>query len=375
MALDQGRITDEGIAQLKDRIGSNFSGDYLFTHNKVMTRQAIAHWCDSIGDYDNRLYRDKEYAKNTRYGSIIAPPCSLSSVYLITGMRAGGLPGVHSFHAGWDWLWLKPVKLNDTISCTYRPVDIVEKVSEFAKKTVIIYAEGVYRNQRDETVAKCIGWSIRAERGAASEKGKYREVKVHRIDEEQQKYIEECYEKEEVRGAKTRYWEDVKEGDELPQLIKGPLSIGDMNSWLGGMGSGGEAHVFRLSALRKHPDWGWRNPETGARETVGSGVHGQDKASKGIAIPVAYDLGCQRNSWVSQILTNWMGDDGWLKTLYCEYRRFNVFGDIQWIKGKVTKKRVEDGEHLVDCEVWSENQNGEITAPARGTVVLPSRAA
>ena len=42
-------------------------------------------------------------------------------------------------------------------------------------------------------------------------------------------------------------------------------------------------------------------------------------------------------------------------------------------KGKVSKKRVEKGEHLVDCEVWSENQNGEITAPARGTVVLPSR--
>ena len=92
MVLEEGRITDEGIAQLKDRIGSNFSGDYLFTHNKVMTRQTIAHWCDSIGDYDNRLYRDKEYAKNTRYGNIIAPPCSLSSVYL-----GGGGPARCSF--------------------------------------------------------------------------------------------------------------------------------------------------------------------------------------------------------------------------------------------------------------------------------------
>jgi len=47
----------------------------------------------------------------------------------------------------------------------------VEKKSEFALRTVIIYAEGIYRNQRDEIVAKNIGWSIRAERGTARDQG------------------------------------------------------------------------------------------------------------------------------------------------------------------------------------------------------------
>jgi len=36
-------------------------------------------------------------------------------------MRVGGLPGVHSFHSGWDWLWLKPVKVNEPITCSFRP--------------------------------------------------------------------------------------------------------------------------------------------------------------------------------------------------------------------------------------------------------------
>jgi alpha-glucosidase (family GH31 glycosyl hydrolase) len=41
-----------------------------------------------------------------------------------------------------------------------------------------------------------------------------------------------------------------------------------------------------------------------------------------------------------------MGDDGFLKRLRAELRRFNVVGDTTWLKGKVTQKYVKDGEHL-----------------------------
>jgi hypothetical protein len=128
-----------------------------------------------------------------------------------------------------------------------------------------------------------------------------------------------------------------------------------------------------MKALRKHPAWGWKNPETGVRETIDQ-VHEQEEAAKGIAIPAAYDIGAQRNSWVSQVITNWMGDDGFLKSLYCEYRRFNVYGDIQFIKGKITKKYELNGEHLIDLDAWAENQRGEVTAPGRATVTLPVKA-
>ena len=372
MVLGQARITDEGVAQLKTRVGSYFKGEYIFAHNHMMTKGGIAHWCDGIGDFKNKLFRDEEYAAKTKYGSIIAPPCSLNSILNVSGMRVGGLPGVHSFHSGWDWLWLKPVKVNEHITGTYRPVDIAEKKSEFALRTVIIYAEGVYRNQRDEIVAKCIGWSIRAERGTARDQGKYKEIKPYWITHEMQKYIEDCMDKEEIRGANPRYWEDVNVGDDIPQIVKGPLSVGEMMAWAHSIGGGGEVHAFKVRSLRKHPAWGWKNPETGVSETIDQ-VHEQEEAAKGIAIPAAYDVGAQRNSWVSQAITNWMGDDGFLKNLYCEYRRFNVYGDIQFIKGRVAKKYIKDGEYLVDVEAWSENQRGEITAPAHGTVRLSTK--
>jgi hypothetical protein len=147
-----------------------------------------------------------------------------------------------------------------------------------------------------------------------------------------------------------------------------------MMAWAHSIGGGGEVHAFRMKALRKHPAWGWKNPETGVKETIDQ-VHEQDDAAKSIAVPAAYDVGAQRNSWVSQGLTNWMGDDGFLKSLYCEYRRFNVYGDIQFIKGKVTKKSELNGEYLVNLDIWAENQRGEVTAPGKAAVILPRKPA
>lgn len=72
-------------------------------------------------------------------------------------------------------------------------------------------------------------------------------------------------------------------------------------------------------------------------------------------------------------MTNWQGDDAFLKKLYAELRRFNVLGDTTWVRGKVTQKYVENGEHLVDCEIHAENQRGETTAPGMATVSLPSK--
>ena len=47
---------------------------------------------------------------------------------------------------------------------------------------------------------------------------------------------------------------------------------------------------------------------------------------------------------------------------------------FEFIKGKITKKYELNGENLVDVDAWSENQRGEVTAPAHGTVILPIKA-
>jgi hypothetical protein len=70
-----------------------------------------------------------------------------------------------------------------------------------------------------------------------------------------------------------------------------------------------------------------------------------------------------------------MGDDGFLRNMYVELRRFNVVGDTTWCKGRVTGKRDENGEKLVDLEIWGENQRQEITTKGTAVVRLPFKGA
>ena len=92
-----------------------------------------------------------------------------------------------------------------------------------------------------------------------------------------------------------------------------------------------------------------------------------------MGVPGAYDYGPQRVSWMGTLVTNWMGDDAFLKRLRVECRRFNVYGDTQYLKGKVIGKHIDNGSPLVDLEIWAENQRGQVTAPGQATVMLPSR--
>ena len=73
------------------------------------------------------------------------------------------------------------------------------------------------------------------------------------------------------------------------------------------------------------------------------------------------------------MLCNWMGDDGFLKVLDCQFRVPPIHGDALWMKGKVTNKSNEGSEKLVDLEVHCENQDGLMLVPGKATVQLLCR--
>jgi acyl dehydratase len=74
-----------------------------------------------------------------------------------------------------------------------------------------------------------------------------------------------------------------------------------------------------------------------------------------------------------RVITDWMGDDGFLKRLRFEMRRQQRPGDTMVCKGRVTGTREEAEEALVDLDVWLENEREGVTTPGTATVVLPSR--
>ncbi len=361
-----GKITEEGLAKLRATFGRPY---YMIKQNEVASKDAIRQFCNGIGD-DNHLFRDAEYAVRTRWGHIIAPPMFLYAVAAPQGME--GLPGVHAFHCGCAWEWFKTIHVNDELTCVDVPLDLVEKQGKMGGRQLLQIGRAIYYNQRGEVVGTQKRETMRVERQAAKEKGKYSEVAKHRYTEEELRRIDNAYEAEEVRGANPRFWEDVNVGDELTPVVKGPLGQTDMVEFWVGIGGGQGAHRIRRKYMKRHPMWGVKDPETGVLEPMAD-VHYESSKSDAIGVPVAYDLGVQRFSWAGHLMTNWMGDEGFLKKLSARCIHFNVFGDTQYLKGAVTKKYTEGDEHLVDIEIRTENQRGESTMPGHATVALPSK--
>ena len=76
-----------------------------------------------------------------------------------------------------------------------------------------------------------------------------------------------------------------------------------------------------------------------------------------------------------RVITEWMGDGGFLRRLRMEMRRQQRVGDRMVCKGRVTGKHEGDGEALVELEVWAENEREGVTTPGTATVALPRRGA
>ncbi len=283
------------------------------------------------------------------------------------------LPGVQGLFEGNDWEFFRVMRPGDAVNCVERVLDVQEKQSAYSGRLVIQYVETIYSNQRDEMVARVVGWCTRHQRQASRDRGKYADVpKRHEYSPEELEAIDQQVLSEAARGGATRYWEDTQIGEELTPIVRGPLSLQDVSAFLVGTGRSSAHGVLLREALR-HPDHFFRNPESGGGlEYTGIG-HMRDSVAEAVGVPGAYDYGPQRVSWMGTLMTNWMGDDAFLKRLGVECRRFNVYGDTQWCKGKVVRKYIHDGHPLVDVEIWAENQRGEVTAPGFATVALPSR--
>ena len=366
----EGRITEEALAAAKAMVGLILRPEGPFVQD--VTVDTIRNYCNGIGDL-NPLFRDAEYGRRSRYSSLIGHP-TMPMAYGYIGRTRWGLPGVHGFFAGNDWEFFRTWRPGDRMNCIERVVGVVEKKSKLSGKLVLQYTEALFLDQNDELMAKTLGWCTRHERQAARESGKHAGVKTHQYTSEEMAAIEELElnEANRIRGGKVRYWQDVAEGEVMDPIARGPLTAMDLKGFNVGVGRG-LTHGLVLMNAQRHPGHYFRNPEAGGGiEYTGIG-HQRASAAEQVGVPSAYDYGPGRTSWLTTLVTNWMGDSAFLKRLRGEMRRFNIVGDTTWCKGKVARKYTKDGYALVDLEIWAENQRGELTAPGLATVMLPSR--
>ena len=368
-----GRITEEGLQQLRDMKGTKLRlGMHL--NNEFVSEEVLRKYVNGLGD-PNPLWQDRGYAEKTRYGRLVAPPSYLYSIFGAGIMH--GLPGVHSFHAGDDWEFYRPVFLGDRIrgEAIAQGYEEIEK-SQFTSRMLKQLQERRYYNQREELVAKALRWNMRTERKATREKGKYKDIVLpHPWTTEELRKVEEEVLAEQIRGNQVRYWEGVAIGEELPPLVKGPHSFENEIAWHAGTVGLLFSSNIALRLYRRHPAWAYRDPDSQALEAMAS-VHWLKTAANIAGLPYPYAVGMQINAWLIQFLTDWMSDEGWLKRCYAQYRSFVYMSDVVWFKGKISDKYVDqEGEHCVDIETTSLNQRGQTVVPGKATIVLPSREA
>jgi acyl dehydratase len=102
-------------------------------------------------------------------------------------------------------------------------------------------------------------------------------------------------------------------------------------------------------------------------------LHWETEWANKLGIPIPYDYGGLRESFMATVVTNWMGDAGWLWKFSCQHRKFVYTGDTNWIKARVTDKKQVDGRNEVHLDVRVENQWGTTTSPGSAVVLLPTR--
>ena len=102
-------------------------------------------------------------------------------------------------------------------------------------------------------------------------------------------------------------------------------------------------------------------------------IHMDPDYAKSIGQPDVFGMGNLRLAYLHNMLRGWIGEAGDIKRVGCQYRALNFRDDVLTARGRITRKYVDQSDHLVDLEVWVENQKGENTCPGVATVRLPTR--
>ncbi len=347
---------------------------YPVFHRKA-TQELIENMAYAV-DFPNLLWRDDKYARATKWGGVIAPP--FYEQVITHGGPAPKLlqipPEMGSAQYLWsgsDWKFFKPIRPGDTFRVwVYKQtIEDVTDESGFGPRKFNIYRGYKYINQNDELV------TLRRLTVTAVITPPDQEVKpviidpTYRYTQEEIDWLDKVLQGEELRGAQLRFWEDVEGGEELTPNSNGPFCLWDM---IMDISSAGLCVMPMSEKARTNPAKLGRDPETKVPHNQIE-WHIDNHAANIFGFPNSDILQVLQERIVARLVTRWMGDDGWIKSVATEHRAEVPVGDALLTYGKVIDKYEKDGEYLVDLIVWSECVRGYVSDVAKVTVSLPSK--
>lgn len=381
-----------------NRLADQITGWSRSRTKLIATEESIKLW-GNVVDYWNPLFRNDDYALNTRWGGIIAAPFYTTKFDMPRAIDMQANPDVGTWRGtndGGETEWLRHIRVGDTFRIyNERPV-IEDKTEGDVPRTFKIKSSSRLINERNEVVSKDTLYLTNFVMTEAHENNDavnlpagakpLPKLEPYKYSDEELAFIKKTENAEEIRGAIVRYWESVNIGDQPIPVVTGPTTIIDMIQFAGN-------RILGYPPMREFRRRGGKqvlvDPVTKVSHLFPEGHFigvGENRGSPGIHIA---NYG---RSLMARLLTNWMGDDGFLKkfkwknfengreiTKEIDFLRdkksyiHDIIGDTLFAKGIVTGKRVENSEHLVDFIVWIEDINGNLGSAAKAVVRLCSK--
>lgn len=138
--------------------------------------------------------------------------------------------------------------------------------------------------------------------------------------------------------ANNPTFSDIEVGAEIPALSRGPLSRTDLALFAGASGD--------------------HNP-----------IHLDDAEAKAGGLPGVIVHGMLMMAVLGQSLSGWVAQSR-VRAFSNRFAAMAAPGDTITCSGKVTAKRQEGGENLVDLEIIAQNQKGDVLLKGDATVAL-----
>ncbi|WP_324397562.1 FAS1-like dehydratase domain-containing protein [Mycobacterium sp.] len=326
---------------------------------RAVTEEWLARYADGAGDY-NPLYRDRAYAEAGPYHDLVAPPAFIFSIDFGANASIWGhipeadvsMQDLTILYIGATAEWFRPIWLGDRVRSIETPTDIRKTTTRQLGEALICTGTTEYWNSRRELLARLTNHMLRFPNpGAGVESSSPTEASGPRVAPDPLVW------QRTRRGSEARYADTVSADDPIPDLPKGTFTTTEL-------------YLFTHGALSTRRA---RHVDEGTIDMGAGGRADPEYARKARAQSASFDFGPQRICWLTQAVTDWMGDHGKLLRIETRLHRPNLIGDTNTVRGTVVRTYEHSTEACADVEVENVNQSGAITASGRATVALPTR--
>ena len=99
-------------------------------------------------------------------------------------------------------------------------------------------------------------------------------------------------------------------------------------------------------------------------------IHMDDDAGRAAGYPTAFGMGNLQWAYLHNMIRDWLGGDGHIVKLGCQFRSPNTKGMTVTALGKVLDVADDGARRTMSLEIWTQDQDGNKLAPGTATVVF-----